>query len=262
MSGPARSSPTTRSIVFAGAVSAGLLLLWQFAFAPLFTFLPSPVEIITVIIDRQESLRAAMGATGTAALAGFVVGCSLAIVLALIALTSRSVEAAILRLGLALYAVPIIVVAPLFVLWLGAGPKPRIALSALAVFFGVLVGTIRGFRSASPESRQLLHVLGASSAQVLWYIRIPFALPYIMNALKVAAPAAIFGAIVGEWVGADRGLGVVLIFSLFQFQVPLLWAAMILTTAIALIGYGLIGLAERVLMPWHESVRTARLETR
>ena len=82
----------------------------------------------------------------------------------------------------------------------------------------------------------------------------------MMNAFKVAAPAAVFGAIVGEWVGADRGLGVTLIVALFQFQVALLWAAMFLTTAIALGAYGLIALSERFLIPWHESVRTSRLE--
>ncbi len=260
MAGPQRSL-LSRSSVIAVGVTIGLFAVWQFAAAPLFAFLPAPTEIVEVIVDRRESLWSAMAATGQAALAGFFIGCFLAMALALLSLLSPSIEGAVLRLGLALYAVPIIVVAPLLVLWLGAGVLPRIALSALAVFFGVLVNTIRGFRSATVESRQLLHVLAARRTQVLRYVRIPFALPYIMNALKIAAPAAVFGAIVGEWVGAEQGLGVVLIFSLFQFQVPLLWAAMVLTTAIALGGYGLIGGAERILMPWHESVKSSRLET-
>jgi len=248
--------------VLAGSFSTLAILGWQFIGAPAFRFLPSPTEIAGVFVEQRGGLWLATSATGAAALIGFFLGCGIAVALALIALFSRSVEAAVLRLGLALYSVPIIVIAPLFVLWLGAGQKPRIALSALAVFFGVLVGTIRGLRAVTQQSRDLMHVLSANGFQVFRFLRIPFALPYIMNALKIAAPAAVFGAIVGEWVGADRGLGVVLIYSLFQFQVPTLWAAMVLTTAIALGGYALIGVLEQVAMPWHESVRAARLETR
>ena len=250
------ASPVVVSVVVTGLV----MMLWEFLAAPGVRFLPKPSEIVWVIVDRAPSLTTATLATGKEALIGFVVGCCIAIGLAFIALLSPAVEAAMLRLGLALYAVPVIVVAPLFALWFGPGLKPKIALSALAVFFSVLVNTIRGLRSTPLASRELLHVLAASGTQTLCYVRLPFALPYMMNGFKVAAPAAVFGAIVGEWVGADRGLGVTLIVSLFQFQVSLLWAAMVLTTALALCGYGLIGLSERFLIPWHESVRAARLE--
>ena len=250
----------TGPVVVAFAVTGVVVASWEFLAAPGADFLPKPSEIVRVLVDRWSSLFGATVETGREALIGFVIGCSIAIVLAFIALLSPAVEAAMLRMALALYAVPVIVVAPLFALWLGPGLKPKIALSALAVFFGVLVNTIRGMRSASRESRELFHVFAASGFQTLRYVRLPFALPYMMNAFKVAAPAAVFGAIVGEWVGADRGLGVTLIVALFQFQVALLWAAMFLTTAIALGAYGLIALSERFLIPWHESVRTSRLE--
>jgi NitT/TauT family transport system permease protein len=153
-------------------------------------------------------------------------------------------------------------VAPIVVLWLGAGStRPRIALSALAVFFGVLVNAIRGLRTVDPNRADFLRVVSAGPLQTLRYLRVPSALPYLMNGFKVAAPAAVFGAVVGEWVGANQGLGVVLLYSLFQYQVDLLWTAMILTTAVALAAYGLFGVAERFLIPWHESVKTSRLES-
>jgi NitT/TauT family transport system permease protein len=251
-----------RAVVRAGVITALILLGWQFLAAPLFDFLPAPSEIGQVLTDRAEALWTATLSTGSVAVGGFVLGCTLAIVLALMSLAHPAVEHAILRLGLALYAVPLIVVAPIFVLWLGVGStRPRIALSALAVFFGVLVNAIRGLRAVDRNRAEFLRVVSASPLQTLRYLRVPSALPYLVNGFKVAAPAAVFGAVVGEWVGANQGLGVVLLYSLFQYQVAQLWAAMLLTTVVALAGYGVFGLAERVLMPWHESVKTARLES-
>ncbi|MEQ7123732.1 ABC transporter permease [Actinopolymorpha sp. B11F2] len=251
-------SPVTR----AAAITVGALLGWQFIGAPVFEFLPAPSEIVQVVVDRAASLWSATVSTGSVAVLGFVIGCTLAIILALVSLVHPSVEHAVLRLGLALYAVPLIVVAPIFVLWLGVGStRPRVALSALAVFFGVLVNAIRGLRAVDRNRVEFLRVVSASPLQTLRYLRVPSALPYLINGFKVAAPAAVFGAVVGEWVGANEGLGVVLLYSLFQYQVDILWTAMILTTVVALAGYGIFGLAEKVLIPWHESVKTSRLES-
>ena len=248
-------------VVRSATITVVALLGWQFIGAPLFEFLPAPSEIVQVGIDRAGPLWSATVSTGSIAALGFVIGCALAISLALMSLVHPAVEHAILRMGLALYAVPLIVVAPIFVLWLGAGStRPRVALSALAVFFGVLVNAIRGLRAVDRHRAEFLRVVSASPLQTLRYLRVPSALPYLLNGFKVAAPAAVFGAVVGEWVGANQGLGVVLLYSLFQYQVDMLWTAMILTTVVGLAGYGLFGLAERLLIPWHESVKTSRLE--
>lgn len=252
-----RYRPRLLALVF----TAAALLLWQYAIAPAIDAIPSPSEIATAFEGNPDAFWADTRATGEVALLGLLVGSGIAIVLALVSLAARSLESAILRLGLALYSVPIIVVAPLLVLWLGQGQKPRVAISALAVFFIVLVNTIRGLRATTRESHELLHVLSAGRLAVLRYLRVPSALPYLMSALKVAAPASVFGAVIGEWIGANNGLGVVMFFALYQFDVPNLWVAMVLTTGIALVGYTAVALAERVVMPWHESVQTSRLET-
>lgn len=250
-----------RPLLLALVFTAAALLLWQYAIAPAVRTIPSPSEIATVLEEDWDTLWADTRETGEVALLGLLVGSGIAIGLALLSLAARSLESAIMRLGLALYSVPIIVVAPLLVLWLGQGQKPRVAISALAVFFIVLVNTIRGFRATTRESHELLHVFSVGRLGVLRYLRVPSALPYLMSALKVAVPASVFGAVIGEWIGANRGLGVVMFFSLYQFDVPKLWAAMVLTTGIALAGYAVVALAERLVMPWHESVQTSRLET-
>jgi NitT/TauT family transport system permease protein len=152
------------------------------------------------------------------------------------------------------------VLAPLLVIWFGSGNTPRVTIAALAVFFVVLVNVVRGLKAVTRERQEIFMALGAGRAQVLWHLRIPSALPYLLSALKIAAVGSLFGAVIGEWVGANRGLGVALIFALYQFQTDRLWAAMVLITAVALVFYVAVSLSERVLIPWHESVRRTRLE--
>lgn len=246
-------------------VLAGFFAFWQVALtvaAPRRTVIPTPLAIVDALASQPSAWWSNVVATGHAAVLGFAIGCLLAIGLALVAISFRPMEGAVLRIGLALYAAPIIVVAPLVVLWLGPGLQTRVAIAVLACFFGILVNAIRGLRAVSRESTEMLHVLAASPAQMFWMVRVPSSLPYVFSALKVAAAAAVLGAIIGEWVGADRGLGVVLYYSLFQFEVARLWAAMVLCTALAMAGYVLVGVAERRLLPWHESVRIARLEAK
>ena len=252
-----------RSAFIAVGLLIGFLVAWQLIYSainPARTVIPAPLAVVETLVEDAPVFWQHTVATAHEAILGFIIGCSVAISLALISLAFRPLEGAVLRIGLALYAAPIIVIAPLLVLWLGPGLQTRVAVSALACFFGVLVNAIRGFKAVSRESQELLHVLSASPAQSFVKVRMPSALPYLLSALKIAAAAAVLGAIIGEWVGANEGLGVVLVYSLFQFQVERLWAGMVLCTALALVGYGLVGLAERFLIPWHESVRVARLE--
>jgi len=260
---PSRRVPQLHPAVVAVLVLTCLVVVWEVALtiaAPRRTVIPTPSAVIEALVTQPGAWWSNLLATGQAAVIGFLLGCTLAIAMALLALSYRPLEGAVLRIGLALYAAPIIVVAPLVVLWLGPGLQTRVAIAALACFFGILVNTIRGLRAVSRESRELLHVLAASPAQTFTKVRVPSALPYVLSALKVAAAAAVLGAIIGEWVGADRGLGVVLYYSLFQFEVARLWAAMVLCAALAMSGYALVGFAERRLLPWHESVQVARLE--
>lgn len=253
-----------RSAIVASALLVGFLVAWQLihaAIAPQRTVIPAPLAVVETLASDVPVFWQHTTATAQEAILGFLIGCSVAISLALISLAIRPLEGAVLRIGLALYAAPIIVIAPLLVLWLGPGLQTRVAVSALACFFGVLVNAVRGFKAVSRESQELLHVLYANPAKSFTKVRLPSALPYLLSALKIAAAAAVLGAIIGEWVGANEGLGVVLVYSLFQFQVERLWAGMVLCTALAMAGYALVGVAERLLIPWHESVRVARLES-
>ena len=249
-----------RPLLIAGAVTALVICLWEFVVARRTVVVPAPSEIASELATNRDAYWAASEATTIVAAKGLAVGCAIAIILAAIALIYRPLETTFLRIGLALYSVPIIVVAPLLVLWLGAGDRPRIGTAAVAVFFGVLVNVIRGLRAISRESAEYFRVISASGIQTFRYLRTPSALPYFFTALKIAVPAAVFGTIIGEWIGANKGLGVLMYYALYQFALPRLWATMVLATAIALVGFALVALLERLLVPWHDSVRRTRLE--
>lgn len=247
--------------------SAGILLvivaLWQVLFAAVFTdvdVVATPSEIVSAISDEHEAFRTHLVTTAQEAAVGLVLGVGAALVLALVSLTARPVEDNVFHLAVVVNSLPLIVLAPLLVIWFGTDQTPRIVLAALAVFFGVLVNAVRGLKAVSPESRELFEVLGANPLQVLWRLRVPSSLPFVMSSLRVAVVASVLGAVIGEWVGATKGLGVVLVFSLYQLQTAQLWAAMVLLTALALAGYLLVSLAERFVIPWHESVKRPRLE--
>ncbi len=144
------------------------------------------------------------------------------------------------------HAIPAIAIAPLFIILLGTSTAPS-ALSALNVFFIMYVSTSAGLAAATPAHRDVFRVLGASKTQQLYRLQLPNALPSIITGLRLAAPASVIGAIIGEWFGAPRGLGLLIVSAMQNFQIPLLWSTIVLATAISAIAYGLFGLIERLI---------------
>jgi NitT/TauT family transport system permease protein len=125
-----------------------------------------------------------------------------------------------------------------------------ITISALIVFFPTLVNGVLGLRSVEDESLELMRVLNASWWQVFWRLRLPAALPALFAAFRVAAAACVLGALVAEWVASGSGLGYLILQSGVQFEVPLMWSGVLLSTAMAVFAFGLISYAERRLVSW------------
>jgi NitT/TauT family transport system permease protein len=230
--------------------------LWQVGL----TLLPSPVvptptDIVEALLKTPRSFTNHFITTGQEALLGLGLALLFAVPLAVISLASRTVEDNVFRTTVVLNSVPLLVLAPLLTVWIGTGVGPRIVVAAMASYFGILVNSLIGFKSVSGERMELFHVVGADSLQTFRYLRFPASLPFIFSALKVAVVGSVLGAVIGEWVGANAGLGVVLYFALFQFQVAQMWAAMLLCTLMALIGFLGVSLLERLVIPWHESMR-------
>ena len=139
----------------------------------------------------------------------------------------------IYNFGVTIHSIPIIATAPLLALWLGTGPQVQIAIAALASQFPMLVGTIQGLQAADARQRELMHVLAASRWQMLRYLLIPSALPYLFAGFKIAAPSAVLGAITAEWAGADQGVGAMMLYALFSYDTPKVWLSVVLTCLLA-----------------------------
>jgi ABC-type nitrate/sulfonate/bicarbonate transport system permease component len=154
-------------------------------------------------------------------------------------------------------AIPVVVVAPLFVLAFDYGIGPKLAIVALICFFPITVNLIDGLRSVEPELLKLMRSLGASRFATLWKVELPAALPYLFSGLRVAATVSVIGAVFGEWAGADRGLGRLILLGINQLQTPRVYAGVVILMGMALLLFIAITVAQRLLAPWSREEATA-----
>jgi NitT/TauT family transport system permease protein len=147
-------------------------------------------------------------------------------------------------------AVPIVALAPLLVIWFGAGSLSKVLVCALTLFFPVLINTVVGVRSVDVELRDLMRSLQASRWQVFALLELPAALPVLFGGLKVGVTLSVIGAVVGEFVGADRGLGFLVNLARGLFDTPLMFVALFTLMAIALALYLIVAVLEGWLLKW------------
>jgi len=219
--------------------------------------LPSPGRVAGAFADAAPLLPAHAAATAAEAVAGLVVGAvagaALAVLVATVPLARRVLE----PLLVASQTVPMIVLAPLLALWFGIGTTPKVVVVALITFFPVAVSTAAGLRSADPDLLDLVRSMGARPAQVLRTVRFPSAIPAFFSGLRIAAAYAVAGAVVGELVAAERGLGVFINRSRSSFRVDRIFVAVVIVAVLSALLFALVGLAARLAAPWHHSSRPA-----
>jgi ABC-type nitrate/sulfonate/bicarbonate transport system permease component len=231
----------------------GLLIVWQILGVTVFHengSVPPPTRIISQMrSDGWSFYWANAKVTMHEAFLGWLWGNSLAIALALSFLVVPWVERPLMRLGVASYCLPIIAIAPVLQI-VFKGENPKIILAALSVFFTTLVGALVGLRSADVIALDVVHAYGGGSFQKLIKVRIRAALPSLFVALRIAAPAAVLGAIVGEYVGGESGLGIAMIATQAGLAIPTTWGIALTATFIASAAYGVTALVGRWLTPW------------
>jgi NitT/TauT family transport system permease protein len=133
---------------------------------------------------------------------------------------------------------------------LGNGIEPKVAVAALICFFPTLVNAVRGFRAVNPQLLELMRVLSASKTEIFLRVRIQSALPYLFSALKISVTMCVLGAIVGEWIGANRGIGYLLLQSMYDFNTPRLFATILTASCIAITGFAIVSAAEKWIIRW------------
>lgn len=183
-------------------------------------------------------------------LGGLALGLTTAFSLGYLIAKSPALESLLTPYLVASQAVPIVAIAPLLVIWLGIGLQSKIFICALIVFFPVLVNTIHGLRSVEPDLRDLMRSLRANRWQVFLKLELPAALPTILNSLKVGATLAVIGAVVGEFVGSDRGLGSLVNQGLGRYETALAFVGVGMLVLLALTLYGSVSILEKFLLKW------------
>ena len=215
----------------------------------------SPTEIIQGYgTDGWGLYRPNIWATVREAAQGWFWGNLLAIVLAVVFVQVPTIEKRLLSLAIVSYCLPIMAIAPVLVI-LFRGETSKVILAALSVFFTTLISMIVGLRSADQASLDLVHAYGGGSWKQLRKVRLHSSLPSLFAGLRIAAPAALLGALIGEYLGADRGLGVMMINSQQALNVPRTWGIAVVATALAGAAYGLTALVERLVAPWAVKAR-------
>jgi NitT/TauT family transport system permease protein len=190
------------------------------------------------------------GATTLEAVSGFLIGNTVAIAIAALFRLSPILKDAFFPYALMSRAVPIVVFTPLFVVLLGRGWPPIIAIVSFAVYFPTFLNMMRGLNSVDVDNEELLHTLSATPLQRLRLIEFPAAMPYLFAAMKVSASGAFIAALVTEWIGANIGLGYLVVVSSQFFKLPTMWASIFTSALLTLALLGIVTLVERSLWRW------------
>ena len=224
--------------------------------------LPAPSDIASTLAEDGGELWNAAFFTFREALGGFVLGCSLGFLAAVVIARWGLLRTAVMPYAIAAGAIPIIAFAPITNTWFGVtGMTSKIVIAAILCFFPMLVNTMRGLTSVPPSAIELMRSYAADELTVFRRVRLPNALPYIFSGLKVATVLAMIGAIVGDYFGgAPDALGVQIRRWVGIFAFDQAWAAIVLASVLGIVFYGAVALVERLEMSWHPSVRGARQE--
>jgi NitT/TauT family transport system permease protein len=229
-----------------------LLLLWQFA-GTLFHvpsyILPTPSAIIAGIAKHPEALAANSWVTLQEVLEGFALGVLVSVPLGVAIVASRPIERIVYPLLVAFQAVPKVALAPILVVWFGFGPGSKVTLGLVTAMFPIVINTVIGLRQTPPEMIHLMRSLGATPLQTFLKVRMIAAAPYIFGGFKVGITLAVVGAVVGEFIAANKGLGNMLLAANNAFDTPMLFGVVVLLSIMSIALFYLIELIEVLVLP-------------
>ncbi len=236
------------------ALVLALFALWQLA-TTLWEIepwlLPSPLAIARAANEAKNLLIQHTWQTAQETLWGFGLALGVGLALGLLIDFSTLARDTLYPLLVVSQTIPIITIAPLLVIWLGYGIWPKIIVVGLICFFPIVVSTADGLRSADPELIALLRTMGASRATTFFKVRLPGAMPVIFSGIKIAITYSVVGAILGEWVGASKGLGVFMLRATNSFRTDWVFASIAVTAVLSVALFGLVAALERLTLPWY-----------
>ncbi|MGA2126603.1 MAG: ABC transporter permease [Xanthobacteraceae bacterium] len=231
-----------------------LIAIWEAAcrlFAIPSFLLPAPSAIVAAGFDIPPAVWLGhIGATLRVALMGYAAAILVSVPLAVALVSSRFLSRTLYPILVVVQSTPIVAVAPIIVVTLGAADLPRVVITFLITFFPIVVSTVTGLQATPEELIELSRSLRAGRLREMLHIRLPFAVPYIFSALKISTTLAVIGAVVAEFVAAERGLGFFIAFSTSFFKIPQAFAGLVVLVALSLILFRLCAIAQRRFVPW------------
>jgi ABC-type nitrate/sulfonate/bicarbonate transport system permease component len=235
------------------AVLLLLFILWELAVnladVPAW-LLPPPTDIIQEGVLGWENFRLHLQSTILLSLWGFAIGTVIGLLTAVILHLLPFIRESVYPLLILSQNVPIIVLAPLLVVWFGFGILPKLIVITLVCFFPITVAALDGFRQTPGELRNYMLMAGASSGQLFWKLELPHSLPSLFSGLKISATYSVMGAVISEWLGAKAGIGVYMTLASSSFRTDRVFVAIIAIMLLSLLLFGVILLAERLLIKW------------
>ncbi|OYY13517.1 MAG: hypothetical protein B7Y70_01880 [Rhizobiales bacterium 35-68-8] len=251
---------TRPELVLAPTLLVVLLLVWQYGViwldVPAY-ILPPPSDVAVALwrgLDAGIFSRGGYwlhtGVTLSEVLLGFVIGSTAGLVLGTIISQVRIIEATFSVYLIAIQSLPKIALAPIIVLWFGFGLTSKVVIICLLTFFPLLVNSMAGFRAVEPERIELMRAIGANGWQMFWKVRLPSAMPYIFAGLDMAAVFAVVGAVVGEFVGAQRGLGVLILSMNASMDTAGTFSVFIILSLIGVLLHGVLKIISRRVLFW------------
>lgn len=217
--------------------------------------LPPPTKIASAFWQDRSTLATNGWITVQEIVLGFLAAIVLGVTLATLIRASRTVERSLYPWLVASQMVPIPAIAPIFVIWTGFDIRPKLMVIALVCFFPIAVNTIDGLRAAEPELLDLLRTLGASRWQRFRAAQLPAALPFVFSGLRISAAFSVLGAVFGEWVGSNGGLGYEILVLNNQNQTTEMFAVIFVLSILGIALFGIISVAERLALPWYYEAR-------
>ncbi len=217
--------------------------------------LPAPSRIVGALLDYRDLALTHALPTLLETLVGFGASVAAAVAVAVVMDRLPPVRRALYPLLVASQTVPILAVAPLMIIWFGFGLLPKVLVIVLVTFFPIVVALLDGFASTDPDAADLLRTMGADDGQIFRKVRLPTALPSFFTGLRISITYAVIGAVFAEYVGSFQGLGIWMQLSKNAYRTDLVFVAILITAALSIALFALVGLLERLVIPWYGESR-------
>jgi ABC-type nitrate/sulfonate/bicarbonate transport system permease component len=222
------------------------------------TVLPGPWRVLESLVNFWDVIFDNLLYTLFETFIGFSVALAAGFGFAVLLDSSAWVRQSVYPLLVASQTIPLVAIAPLLIIWFGYDLVPKIIVVWLSCFFPIVVASVDGFASTDPDTTRLFKSMGATHGQIFWKLRLPSALPFLFSGIRIAITYSVAAAILGEYVGAEKGLGVLIQRFKNSFRNDLVFANVLVTAIISIALFGLVTLIQHGVMPWYYRMRATR----